>query len=242
MVVIGGGRGIGAEVVRLAAQKGYRIALGFHHSQLPAETIAREISDQGGAVTVFPVDVADFASVESFFDQVVATYGIPDAVAHCAAVTGQRGALVDMSSDAIAKVIATNLSGAFFCVQAAARRMSITRGGKGGAIVCISSEAARGGGNLISPYAASKAGINAMTVGVARELAPEGIRLNAVSPGVIETDQQADVPEARRISLLSSIPMGRMGHPDEVARAVLWLLSDESSYVTGTILTVAGGR
>lgn len=242
IAVIGGSRGIGAEVVRLAAQSGYRIALGFHKSRVSAEAIVREIIDQGGDATAFPIDVADFISVEKFFDQVVATYGIPDAVAHCAAVTGQQGALMDMASDVIAGVIATNLIGAFFCVQAAACRMSISRGGKGGTLAIISSEAARGGGNRISPYAASKAGINAMTVGVARELAPEGIRLNAVSPGVIETDQQANVPETRRTSLLSTIPMGRMGHPEEVAKAMLWLLSDESSYVTGTVLTVAGGR
>ncbi len=242
LVVIGGSRGIGAAIAKLATQNSYRIALGFHKQRLPAEAITREIVDKGGDATAFPLDVADFASVESFFDQVVATYGVPDAVAHCAGVRGPQGALIDLSPDNIAGLFATNLTGAFFCVRSAARRMAVSCGGRGGAIVTLSSEAGRFGGNRISPYAASKAGINAMTVGVARELASEGIRLNAVSPGVIDTDQQANVPEERRVSLLSTIPAGRMGRPEEVAKAVLWMLSEEASYVTGVILTVAGGR
>jgi NAD(P)-dependent dehydrogenase (short-subunit alcohol dehydrogenase family) len=135
-----------------------------------------------------------------------------------------------------------NLTGAFFCVQAASKRMAISRGGSGGSIVALSSEAAKFGGNQISPYAASKAGINALIIGVARELAPEGIRLNAVSPGVIENENHKNLPNNRRALLLSTIPMGRMGDPKEVANAVLWLMSDEASYVTGSILTVAGGR
>jgi len=242
LVVIGGSRGIGAAIVKLAAQSGYRIALGFHEQRLPAETITREIVDKGGDAAAFALNVADHASVESFFDRVVATYGVPDAVAHCAGVPGPQGALIDLSPDNIAGLFATNLAGAFFCVRAAARRMAVSRGGRGGAIVTISSEAGRFGGNRISPYAASKAGINAMTLGVARELAPEGIRLNAVSPGVIDTDRQANMPDERRASLLSTIPTGRMGRPEEVAKAVLWMLSGEASYVTGAILTVAGGR
>jgi NAD(P)-dependent dehydrogenase (short-subunit alcohol dehydrogenase family) len=240
--VIGGSRGIGAAIVCLAAENGYRVALGFHEQRLAAETITRKIIEKGGDAVAFPLNVADFSSVESFFDRVSATYGIPDAVAYCAGVTGPQGTLMDLRPDSIAQLFATNLTGAFFCVQSAAKRMAISRGGRGGAIVTLSSEAGRFGGNRISPYAASKAGINAMTKGVARELASEGIRLNAVSPGIIDTDQHSNMAEERRVSLLATIPIGRMGRPEEVAKAVLWMLSDEASYVTGVILTVAGGR
>lgn len=242
LAVIGGSRGIGAATVKLAAQKGYRIALGFHKQRLIAETVTQEIIDNGGDAFAAPLDVADPVSVELFFDQVVTAYGIPDAVVHCTGVVGPQGALLDMNLENITSLFATNLSGAFFCVQSAAKRMATSRGGQGGAIVVLSSESARFGGNRISPYAASKAGINAMVIGVARELAPEGIRLNAVSPGIIDTDQHANMPEDKRITLLSTIPTGRMGRGEEVANAVLWMLSDEASYVIGAILTVAGGR
>jgi NAD(P)-dependent dehydrogenase (short-subunit alcohol dehydrogenase family) len=242
LVIIGGGRGIGASTALIAARSGYRVALGFHEHYHLAENIVSKIKNTGGSACAFQLDVANLDSVETFFEQVVAVYGIPHAVAHCAGATGPRGALIDIEPEKIAGLLAVNLTGTFYSVQAAAKRMAISRGGCGGAIVTISSEAGRFGGNKISPYAASKAGINAMTSGVARELASEGIRLNTVSPGIIETDQQAFETEIRRTSLVSTIPMKRMGKPDEVANAILWLLSDNSSYVTGTVLTVAGGR
>ena len=242
LVIIGGGRGIGASTAVIAARSGYRVALGFHEQYNSAENIVSRIKNTGGSACAIQVDAANLDSVETFFEQVVASYGIPDAIAHCAGVKGPRGALIDIEPEKIACLLAVNLTGTFYCVQAAAKRMAISRGGCGGSIVTLSSEAGRFGGNKISPYAASKAGINAMTTGVARELATEGIRLNTVSPGIIETDQQVFETEIRRTSLLSTIPMERMGRPDEVANAILWLLSDASSYVTGTILTVAGGR
>ena len=187
------------------------------------------------------LDLTDFVSVQKFLGQEQF-----DAVVNCAAISGHREALIDMLPQRVARILATNLNGAFHCVQVAAKHMAISRGGRGGAIVTLSSEITRLGGNLLSPYAASKAGINALTLGVARELAKEGIRLNAVSPGVIVVPAQGtssakphadDVP-----AILQTIPMGRMGLPLEVAQAVLWLLSSDAAYVTGTVLAVAGGR
>lgn len=242
LVVIGGSRGIGAATARLGAQTGYGVAIGYRDRRDLAVAVVAGIQAEGGKAEAFQVDVRSVESVEHFFDRVTERFGTFDAVVNCAGISGEVTGFLDLPPAMLNEVLATNLTGTFYCVHAAARRMARSRGGRGGAIVNLSSEAAKFGGNRISPYAASKAGVVAMTIGVARELAAEGIRLNAVSPGVIDTDQQADVPEARRISLLSSIPMGRMGHPEEVAKAVLWLLSDESSYVTGTILTVAGGR
>jgi NAD(P)-dependent dehydrogenase (short-subunit alcohol dehydrogenase family) len=167
-------------------------------------------------------------------------------VVNCAAVSGQREALIDTNPEKISQILSTNLTGAFYCVQVASKHMATSRGGRGGAIVTLSSEAAKFGGNLIAPYAASKAGINAMTIGVARELALEGIRLNAVSPGLVASERQSlkstTSEGSSMTAALQSIPLGRMGLPAEVAHAVLWLLSSDASYVTGTVLTVAGGR
>ncbi len=242
LVIVGGGRGIGASIALIAGQSGYRVVLGYHKHQLSAENTVGEINRTGGSACAFQIDAANLDSVENFFEQVEANFGIPDALAHCAGVPGPRGSLIDIEPESIARLLEVNLTGAFFCVQAASKRMAISRGGSGGSIVALSSEAAKFGGNQISPYAASKAGINALIIGVARELAPEGIRLNAVSPGVIENENHKNLPNNRRALLLSTIPMGRMGDPKEVANAVLWLMSDEASYVTGSILTVAGGR
>ncbi len=242
LIVIGGSRGIGAATAILGAEKGYCVAIGYYRRQNAAEAIVHIINDKGGNASCFQIDVSDFASVECFFDQVVNIYGIPDAVAHCAGVTGPHGTLISLENHEIVELLATNLTGTFLCVQLAAKIMAISNGGHGGSIVTLSSEAGTFGGNKISPYAASKAGINAMTKGVARELAAENIRLNSVSPGVIDTEQQGILSEDRKAALLSSIPMGRMGDPDEVAKTILWLLSDEASYISGAVISVSGGR
>jgi len=246
IVIIGGNRGIGAATATLAAQNGYQIVVGFYEQALTAHVKVQELNANGARCCAFQIDVSSLRSVEMFFDQVLKTYGIPDAVVNCAAISGQRVALIDTKPQSIGEILCTNLTGAFYCVQVAAKHMATSRGGRGGAIVTLSSEAAKFGGNLIAPYAASKAGINAMTIGVARELAPEGIRLNAVSPGPVESERQAHMPSTTEdisyTNIVQSIPMGRMGLPDEVAKAVLWLLSSDASYVTGTVLTIAGGR
>jgi len=246
IVIIGGDRGIGAATATLAVQKGYQVVIGFYQQALTAQVKAQELKDTGARCCAFQIDVSSLRSVELFFDQVVGTYGIPDAVVNCAAISGQREALIDTKPENICQILNTNLTGAFYCLQVASKHMAKSRGGNGGAIVTLSSEAAKFGGNLIAPYAASKAGINAMTIGVARELGIEGIRLNAVSPGAVDSKLEASTTTTSESSEMTvafqSIPLGRMGLPTEVAQAVLWLLSSEASYVTGTILTVAGGR
>ncbi|MEC7788680.1 MAG: SDR family NAD(P)-dependent oxidoreductase [Chloroflexota bacterium] len=242
MVVTGGSRGIGAATSFLGAARGYRVAIGFHESGAEAETVVRGIHQAGGKAKAFPLDVADPGSVERFFSEIERDMGQPQALVNGAGITGGVCGVLDLNPDIIGEVVAVNLLGTFYCMRAAALRMSRARGGSGGAIVNISSEAARFGGNCMSAYASAKAGINTLTVAVARELAGDGIRINAVSPGVIDTDQNADLSPDGRESLVGSIPLKRMGQPEEVAEAILWLLSGQASYVTGSILSVNGGR
>ncbi len=242
LVVIGGSRGIGAAVVRRAVREGYRVAIGYCSSRAAAEALADELKAIGGEALALKVDASDTSSVENFFAAATKACGAPSAMVYAAGISGASVPLVDTPLAEVARVLETNLLGAFAAVQAAAKRMLRSQGGAGGSIVVISSEAGKFGGNRISSYAASKAGLNALVLGVARELAPDGVRLNGVSPGVIDTNQQVDISDERRQVMLTSIPLGRMGTPDEVASAVLWLLSAESSYVVGSMITVAGGR
>jgi NAD(P)-dependent dehydrogenase (short-subunit alcohol dehydrogenase family) len=157
-------------------------------------------------------------------------------------MTGGAKSFLEIDAAQMQAIVATNLLGTFYCTKAAAQRMAHSAGGPGGAIVNVSSEAARFGGNRLSAYAAAKAGVSTFTIAIARELAAEGIRVNAVSPGVIDTDQHSDISAQRRTDLLASIPLKRMGSSEEVAQAILWLLSDDASYVTGSILSINGGR
>ena len=220
----------------------FRVVIGYRNRPEVAAAVVRAIRDNGGSAESFAVDVSNESSVDTFLDQAVDSYGGLDALVNCAAIVGSGTGIIALDASEIFEVLAVNLAGAFLSVQAAARRMALSRGRQGGSIVLLSSEAGKFGGHLISPYAASKAGINAMAIGIARELAVDGIRLNAVSPGIIETGQHAHLNAAQLAARAASVPMGRLGRPEEVAEAILWLLSDRSSYVTGTILSVAGGR
>ena len=242
LVIIGGSRGIGASTAKLAFSKGYRVVIGYQKQRTSAKEIVSQINVSGGVASAYEIDITSFSSVEMFFKKIVNTYGVPDAVVQCAGYSKKRQTLMDMTEEDIVGILAVNLTGTFFCLRAAAKIMSISRGGNGGSIVTLSPEAARFGGNGISVYAASKAGINAMTLGVARELATEKIRLNSVSPGVINTDLNIGDNNPNSDPILMTIPLGRRGSPEEVANAILWLISDEASYITGSILTVAGGR
>jgi NAD(P)-dependent dehydrogenase (short-subunit alcohol dehydrogenase family) len=242
LLVFGASRGIGAATARLGARRGYRVALAYASHPADARATANDITAAGGQCSIHGADIADAAEVERLFDEVTQQLGVVTAVANCAGINGGQRPMLEHDAASLARVVAVNLLGAMHCTQSAALRMARSAGGSGGAIVHVSSEAARFGGNRFAPYAAAKAGINTWVIATARELAPEGIRINAVSPGIIETDQQADISPDRRAELMRSLPLGRMGSAEEVARSILWLLSDESSYVTGSILTVAGGR
>lgn len=242
ILVTGGSRGIGAATARLAAARGYRVAIAYNSKPAQADALVRDIVAAGGVAKAFQADVGDPRDVEVLFARMDGALGSIDALVNSAGITGGVAGFLDLTPEAVEKIVAVNLLGTAFCIQQAARRMARSRGGNGGAIVNVSSEAARFGGNRISVYAAAKAGVNTLTAAVARELAPDGIRLNAVSPGVIDTDQHADIAETRRTDLVKSLPMGRMGAASEVAESILWLLSDQASYVSGAILTVAGGR
>ena len=242
VLVTGGSRGIGAATARLAAAEGYRVVIAYLENVGSAEAVVRDITGKRGWARAFQADVADPAAVEALFEKVGREAGPLYGLVNSAGSSGGFVSLAELSTENLQRVVAVNLLGTFYCVREAAKRMSKSRGGAGGAIVNLTSETARFGGNRLSAYAAAKAGVSTMTIGVARELTPEGIRINAVSPGVIDTDEQAGLTEARRAELAKSLPMGRMGTAEEVAATILWLLSDEASYVTGAIVPVHGGR
>jgi NAD(P)-dependent dehydrogenase (short-subunit alcohol dehydrogenase family) len=240
--VTGASRGIGAAIAHLGAARGYDVAINYRSDAGAAEAVAAAIRTAGGVAETFQGDVGDDQAVESMFALIERRLGRPGVLVNNAGISGGVRAFTALSPGSLREVVATNLLGAFYCTQAAIRRMARSQGGAGGSIVNISSQAGQYGGNQVSAYAASKAGLNAFTLGLARELAADGIRVNAVSPGVIETGIHADAEPQRRESALASIPMRRAGLPEEVARAALWLASEEASYITGTILAVAGGR
>ena len=218
------------------------MAIAYHDNKALAESVVAGIVDAGGEARAYSADVADPKSVGQFFEAVDKEFRGVDALVNSAGITGGLTRMMDLSPEVLHRVIAVNLFGTFHCVREAIRRMAKSRNGNGGAIVNVSSEAARFGGNRLSAYAAAKAGVNAMTIGVAREVAADGIRINAVSPGFIDTDQHTGETLERRAELERGVPMGRMGKPEEVAETILWLLSDQASYITGAILQVHGGR
>ena len=242
LVVTGGSRGIGAAVANLAGDRGYAVAVAYQSAERQAADIVQNIAQAGSKAAAFQVDVTSPDSVERMFVAVEQTLGRPAALVNSAGSTGGVRPILELEPPMLQSIVATNLFGTIYCIRAAALRMARSLGGSGGAIVNLSSEAARFGGNRLAAYAAAKAGVSTFTIAAARELAAEGIRVNAVSPGVIATDQHAGNDAQRTASLLASIPLGRMGTAAEVAQSVLWLLSDEASYITGSVLSIHGGR
>jgi NAD(P)-dependent dehydrogenase (short-subunit alcohol dehydrogenase family) len=244
MIVTGGGRGIGAATARLAANRGYAVSIGFRSDEKSALGVVDAIRDAGGRAIAVRGDVASEADVIRLFDETTAQFGPLTALVNNAGILERQTRLDDMEAARFERVFATNITGAFLCAREAVRRMSTRHGGRGGVIVNVSSMASRLGspGEYVD-YAASKGAIDSLTIGLAREVAEEGIRVNAVRPGVIYTTIHASGGEPGRVERVKgAVPMKRGGQPEEVARAILWLASDESSYSTGAFIDVSGGR
>jgi NAD(P)-dependent dehydrogenase (short-subunit alcohol dehydrogenase family) len=244
LLVTGGSRGIGAAVARLAARAGWNVAANYAANEPAADAVRREVEALGRRAIAVRADVSRPDEVEAMFAVLDRDFGRIDDLVNNAGLSGHATSIFDVKVEAIRQVIDTNLTGAILVAQGVARRSAKSRGGRGGAIVNISSAAA----TLGSPgeyvwYAASKGGIDSFTIGLAKELAPEGVRVVSVQPGLIETEIHAASGMPDRLERLGpTVPLGRAGSADEVARTVVFLLSDEASYVTGAILRVSGGR
>ena len=244
MVVTGGGRGIGAATARLAAERGYAVCVNYRANRAAADEVVEGIRSAGGRALAAEGDVAREADVVRLFDVAARELGPVTALVNNAGILERQVRLDEMEAARFERVFATNVIGAMLCAREAVRRMSPRHGGRGGGIVNVSSMASRLGspGEYID-YAASKGAIDSLTIGLSKEVAAEGIRVNAVRPGVIYTGIHASGGEPARVDRVkSAVPMQRGGQPEEVARAILWLLSDESSYSTGTFIDVSGGR
>jgi len=244
VIVTGGGRGIGAATARLAAARGYDVCVNFRSDEAAALRVVDAIRDAGGRAIAVAADVSKEADVISLFDRAVKQFGALTALVNNAGILERQGRLDEMDAARLERVFATNITGAFLCAREAVRRMSTRHGGHGGAIVNVSSIAASLGapGEYVD-YAASKGAVDTLTIGLAKEVAEEGIRVNAVRPGVIYTGIHASGGEPARVDRVkAAVPMRRGGQPEEVARAILWLLSAEASYSTGTFIDVSGGR
>ncbi|MBF0584637.1 MAG: SDR family oxidoreductase [Magnetococcales bacterium] len=244
LLVTGGSRGIGAAVARLAARQGYAVCINHRDSAPQAQQVLAEIVTAGGQGCVIQADIGREEEVQQLFRQLDQRGMAPltALVNNAGMVAGVRQPFMEMDPALIRRIIDVNLLGLFWCTQAAIGRMARSKGGAGGAIVHISSQAGTFGGRHIEAYAASKAAINTFTIGLAREMAREGIRINTVSPGVVASGTLADAGDAELAQAAATIPLGRVAQPEEVAQAVLWLISEQAAYITGIVLPVAGGR
>lgn len=243
-LITGGSRGIGAACALLAAQRGWAVAISYRDNRAAAGGVVRAIEQANGRAIAVRADVASEADVLAMFATVDRELGRLGALVNNAGVIAPVRRLEQFDVARLQRVFATNVIGSFLCAREAIRRMSTRHGGAGGSIVNVSSAAARlGSPNEFVDYAASKGAIDTMTIGLAKEVATEGIRVNAVRPGLIYTDIHASGGEPGRVERLKEmVPMRRGGTPEEVAAPVLWLMSDEASYLTGTVIDVSGGR
>lgn len=243
LLVTGGSRGIGAAVCRLGAKAGYGVVVNYAARRDAAEALVAEIEAAGGRAVAVKGDVGVEADILALFDA-SDRFGTLSVLVNNAGIVDQPASLLDMTAERLERMFRINTVGSMLCAREAVKRLAISRGGTGGAIVNLTSAAAKlGAGGLFVDYAASKGAIDTFTVGLARELATEGVRVSAVRPGIIETEIHASGGLPDRVRDLSpGLPMKRPGTAEEVARAVLWLASEEASYSTGAILDVSGAR
>jgi NAD(P)-dependent dehydrogenase (short-subunit alcohol dehydrogenase family) len=244
LIVTGGSRGIGAAVCRLAAQAGYRVAINYHANESAANKLLQEIRSHGCQAAAIRADIGKEADIVQLFETAETQLGPLYGLVNNAAITGGFARVDSVEAGMLERLFAVNVTGAILCAREAVKRLSTARGGKGGAVVNISSRAAKlGSSGEWVHYAMSKGAMDSLTIGLAREVAKEGIRVNAVAPGLVQTDIHEQAGDAGRpLRLAPTIPMGRAGTPEEIAQGVLWLLSPAASYVTGAILDMSGGR
>lgn len=244
LVVTGGSRGIGAETAKLGAARGYSVCINYNRNREAAEVLVDQIRAAGDEALAVQADISREAEVLRLFRTVDEELGNITALVNNAGILDRQIRVEETDEARLQRIFAVNVVGSFLCAREAVKRMSTRHGGKGGAIVNVSSAASRLGspGEYVD-YAASKGAIDTLTIGLSREVADEGIRVNAVRPGFIYTDMHADGGEPGRVDRIKhTLPMKRGGHPVEVANAILWLLSDEASYTTGSFIDLAGGR
>ncbi len=244
MLITGASRGIGAATARLAAAEGYALCLNFHHRADAAQHLLEELKSTGTQAIAVAADVADETQVARLFATIDEQFGRLDVLVNNAGMLERQMRLDEMDAARLIRVFAVNVTGSFHCAREAVKRMSTRYGGKGGSIVNVSSIAAKlGAPNEYIDYAAAKGAIDSMTLGLAKEVAAEGIRVNAVRPGVIRTEIHASGGEPGRVERVkASVPMGRGGEAEEVAEAILWLAGEKASYTSGALLDVSGGR
>ena len=244
MIVTGGSRGIGAATARLAGARGYAVCVNYRSDAKSAGSVVADIERAGGRAIAVAGDMSREQDVINLFETADAELGRLKVLVNNAGIVDVQSRVEDYTLARLERMFAINITGAFLCAREAVRRMSTRNGGDGGAIVNVSSAAARlGGPNEYVDYAASKGAMDTMTIGLAKEVAAEGIRVNAVRPGLIYTDIHASGGEPQRVDRLKGgVPMQRGGDPEEVARVILWLASDEASYTTGALVECSGGR
>jgi len=246
LLVTGASRGIGRDVALRAAARGYAVAVNYTSNKEKADEVVAAIENGGGKAIAIQADVSDVAQVRRMFEKVDKVLGRLDALVNNAGVGATQAPLENTKPEDLVRTFEVNVFGLFYCSQEAVKRMSTRNGGKGGAIVNVSSAAARVGGvNAFIDYAASKAAVDRITCSLAMEVGGQGIRVNAVRPGVTETDM---IEEVRAVDpgwleqVVKTMPMGRLGQVEEISAPILWLLSDEAAYVTGTLIDASGGR